>query len=199
MTKKTIEFSFTKAEHLNSNSIPAHYHVKSKIAAAIREKSRLLGVAEHPDKNLSQARLDVIREEDTLKNKKSQSHKRLKKAGYSKEEIEEELAKIEKDFGLEIRSSEMEVPYIFDKFRLTVIVKTPTRRIVDPVNFYPTVKPLVDGLTDASWWNDDNFSHLLEVSFKYGGLSGEKGVYTLVMEFEEVDNHTDYITEAVIS
>jgi crossover junction endodeoxyribonuclease RusA len=39
---------------------------------------------------------------------------------------------------------------------LVVTIYAPTKRRLDPPNFYPTVKALVDGLTDAGIWTDDN-------------------------------------------
>lgn len=79
-----------------------------------------------------------------------------------------------------------EIPRLFNKFRIRISVAPPTRRRIDPVNLYPTVKALIDGLTDVGWWEDDDFSHLLEISFVYGGLSGHKDTFKLSMEVEEV-------------
>ena len=39
---------------------------------------------------------------------------------------------------------------------LVVTIYAPTKRRMDPPNFYPTVKALVDGMTDAGLWTDDN-------------------------------------------
>lgn len=85
----------------------------------------------------------------------------------------------------------------FNHFTVKVTVCPPTRRKIDPPNLYPTAKALIDGLTDAEWWEDDNFRHLLETSFVYGGLSGKKDVFTIVLDIEEVDP-TNYILEAEV-
>ncbi|QBX16900.1 hypothetical protein Javan291_0024 [Streptococcus phage Javan291] len=59
---------------------------------------------------------------------------------------------------------------------------------MDPPNFYPTVKALVDGLTDAGIWSDDNHEVIRFMTFEYGGLSGVKGKYKIVIEVEEIEN-----------
>lgn len=57
-----------------------------------------------------------------------------------------------------------------------VVVKVcpPTRRRMDPPNWYPTVKALIDGLTDAGIWTDDNSRVIPVMMFQAGCLSGSK-------------------------
>ncbi|MBF7094270.1 hypothetical protein IYQ92_03185 [Streptococcus sp. HF-1907] len=71
---------------------------------------------------------------------------------------------------------------------VTVTVFSPTRSRLDPPNLYPTVKALIDGMTDAGIWTDDNHKVIKMMSFVYGGLSNEKGHYRLVFDIEEVKN-----------
>lgn len=40
---------------------------------------------------------------------------------------------------------------------------------LDPTNYAPTLKPIIDGFT-GRWWDDDDAGHLLETTFAYGGL-----------------------------
>ena len=40
---------------------------------------------------------------------------------------------------------------------------------LDPTNYAPTLKPIIDGFT-GRWWEDDDAGHLLETTFAYGGL-----------------------------
>ena len=92
----------------------------------------------------------------------------------------------------------------FDKFEILVTIKPPTRRKLDPPNFYPTVKPIIDGLTDAGWWDDDNFAHMLETRFRYGGLSGVKNAdgsndnsaFRVILDIREIQNYEDFVTDA---
>lgn len=65
---------------------------------------------------------------------------------------------------------------------LIITVFPPTKRRMDPPNFYPTIKALVDGLTDAKIWTDDNHEVIKYMTFRYGGLSGISGKYRLEME-----------------
>lgn len=58
--------------------------------------------------------------------------------------------------------------------KVVITVFAPTRRRMDSPNWYPTVKALIDGMTDAGVWDDDDNSVIKEISFKYGGLSGNK-------------------------
>lgn len=95
----------------------------------------------------------------------------------------------------------------FDKFEITVTLKPPIRNRIDPANYYPTAKALIDGLTDAGWWEDDNFEHLLEVRFRYGGLAGvttpdpenpekeirDKAMFRLILDIREIEDTSGYI------
>ena len=69
---------------------------------------------------------------------------------------------------------------------LVVTIYAPTKRRMDPPNFYPTVKALVDGMTDAGIWTDDNHEVIKYKVFKYGGLSGLKDKYRIEIEVKEV-------------
>lgn len=65
-----------------------------------------------------------------------------------------------------------------------VIVFAPTNRRYDPPNWSPTTKALLDGLTDAKIWTDDNYNVIKRTSFEHGGKSGDKD-YRIVLEIEE--------------
>lgn len=67
-----------------------------------------------------------------------------------------------------------------------VIIYSPTKRRLDPPNFYPTIKPFVDGLTDVGVWLDDNHEVIKRMSFEYGGLSGGKR-YRIELEIEKTE------------
>lgn len=70
---------------------------------------------------------------------------------------------------------------------VTVTIYSPTKSKLDPPNLYPTVKAIIDGMTDAGIWTDDNHKVIRKLSFVYGGLSNEKGHYRLVFDIEEVE------------
>ncbi|HFI0796075.1 TPA: hypothetical protein ACGO6M_001706 [Streptococcus suis] len=69
---------------------------------------------------------------------------------------------------------------------LVVTICAPTKRRMDPPNFYPTVKALIDGMTDAGLWTDDNHEVIKFMTFEYGGLSGLKDKYRVEIEVEEI-------------
>lgn len=69
---------------------------------------------------------------------------------------------------------------------VSITVYSPTKSKLDPPNLYPTVKAIIDGMTDAGIWTDDNHKVIKAMTFRYGGLSGEKGHYRLVFDIEEV-------------
>ena len=78
------------------------------------------------------------------------------------------------------------LPYTEDKpCEVRVIVYAPTKRKYDPPNWSPTTKALLDGLTDAEIWTDDNINIIKRVSFEHGGLSGNKN-YRIELNIHEV-------------
>lgn len=107
------------------------------------------------------------------------------------------LREVAREKGQEIKETR---DVFFAKFKVRVFIKPPIRSNLDPPNFYPTVKPLIDGLTDAGWWEDDSLQYMMEMSFRYGGLSGVKNAdgtraYRVILEIEEVLDDSEYITE----
>lgn len=69
---------------------------------------------------------------------------------------------------------------------LIITIYSPTKRRLDPPNLYPTIKALVDGLTDAGVWEDDNHEIIKYMTFEYGGLSGIKGKYRIEIDIKEL-------------
>lgn len=78
------------------------------------------------------------------------------------------------------------VPYSNKKpCEVIVTIYSPTRRTYDPPNFWPTVKALQDGMTDAGIWTDDNKEVITFTGFRHGGLSGSKR-YRIEIKIEEI-------------
>ena len=141
--------------------------------------------------------LDTERKNAAAKNRLMKSLK--KDSDITQEEIDREIALLESTMDTESSLSPEErssIQPMFSHFGVNVTVCPPTRRRLDPPNLYPTIKALIDGLTDACWWSDDDFTHLLYTSFRYGGLSSEKGVWKIVLDVVRVDDSElgDYIT-----
>lgn len=88
--------------------------------------------------------------------------------------------------GMNVLRDYFGLPYTEDKpCEVRVIVYAPTKRKYDPPNWSPTTKALLDGLTDADIWTDDNFNIIKRVSFEHGGLSGNKN-YKIELNIWEV-------------
>lgn len=74
----------------------------------------------------------------------------------------------------------------------TLVVATisyPTNNRADQSNAAPTVKAILDGLTDAQVWPDDDSTHVIGPHFTRGPKTGEKGCYRVTLTF-----HTPNIT-----
>lgn len=57
----------------------------------------------------------------------------------------------------------------------------------DPTNVEPTVKALVDGMTDAGVWEDDSSDHIARTSFERGPNSKKPGHRRITMILEPVE------------
>lgn len=79
------------------------------------------------------------------------------------------------------------LPFSEDKpCNVRVVIFSPTMRKYDPPNWSPTSKALLDGLTDAEFWTDDNYNIIKEVSFSHGGKSGTDN-YKIKLEIMETE------------
>lgn len=90
--------------------------------------------------------------------------------------------------------------FLFDgPVEVTVTVCPTTRSRMDPPNVYPSVKALVDGLTDAGWWEDDHWRFLPLMRFTYGGRSPVKGCYRLIVDVRRCGDAPDVEALEVLS
>lgn len=197
MAHETIlVFDLGQKEILNSNSIPSHFIVKGKMVSNLRELAAAEFLKRHPEEHQDAVRehLKWLRSAEEVALKKKRYKKRLldKNKNLSKDELEAEL---EENFPVP-PAPDVTIPPVHNQFTVKVIVYPPTRRRLDPPNLYPTVKPILDGGTDAKFWEDDDFSHVLEMSFRYGGLSGEAGRWKIKLIFSEVEDLSEYQLDA---
>lgn len=56
-------------------------------------------------------------------------------------------------------------------------VSAPKKSRADVGNTYPTVKPVIDGLTDAGVWTDDNDDYLIGPDMRRAAPTGVPGMY----------------------
>lgn len=185
-----LEFELPTDKILNSNNIAGMHHMKkSNIASYLRNFGAVKGLEVHPDKIRANNKFNTIIYIADFIKKKSSLTKKLKKMKKSDTEIALNIVSLSEEYNINDYSlSQHDVSYIFDKFKAILIVFPPTKRRLDPANLSPTLKPLIDGLTDASYWEDDDFNHLLDTSFRYGGVSGIKNTYILKLILREIDD-----------
>ena len=196
-TTKQLTFWLNQKEVLNSNSMPGHFIVRGKMVQFLRELAANEGMKNHLEEHqpIIEERLAALKADQDTLTKKTRLKKKLKKdLSLTTDDID---AIIAEQFNEPTALSSLpEAPRLFEHFAMRVTVFPPSRRRLDPPNLYPSVKAIADGLTDASWWRDDNFEHFLEISFRYGGLSGEKGKWKLVLDVTEIDDISDFVTSA---
>lgn len=186
MEPQQIVFELSVKETLNQNRLP-HRFQAGKIIKTLRESAQKIGIERHPEKERASQKLESLMREEKLSSERSRIQKQKKKKDLSDDQIEELLSDAEKELKPEIPSSDILVSYLYEYYKVSVTVFSLTRGRMDPPNFYPTIKPIVDGLTDASWWPDDSFLFMTEMSFKYGGVTPTKGKYIFVIDIEESD------------
>lgn len=73
--------------------------------------------------------------------------------------------------------------------RVTVTIHASRRGRMDPANSYPTIKALIDGLTDAGLWADDDAEHLIGPDMRLGepDPSMRKGWRRIVITIEAAE------------
>jgi hypothetical protein len=190
----TLDFEISRKDILNSNSMPNHHIVKGKMVSKLREMGAEAFTALHPEG----AREVVIEKRKQLqatldrKTERVRLAKRLKKLELSDRELEAEL-----DERLPYpEHEELTIAPLWQHFTVRTDVFAPSRRHMDAPNFWPTVKAITDGGTDAVAWPDDDFKHMLEVSFRYAGLSGLKDTWRVRLTITEITDISGYQTVA---
>lgn len=67
---------------------------------------------------------------------------------------------------------------------MRIIICPPTKRRMDAPNWYPTIKALIDGLTDAGIFEDDNDNVITSYTF-VRGTKTENKKYKIIIDIEE--------------
>lgn len=198
---QTLVFELDKSQVLNSNN-KLHMFLHSKIVSHLRKLSAEMGMERHSEENraLAQNKMELLYAEASAVAKKKKLRKTLSKRKLiTEEEIEALMAKAaEEEEIAENLAKDAHVVPLFNVAKVTITTAPPTRRRMDPPNLWPTAKAILDGLTDASWWLDDDFKHVVETSFRYGGLSGSKDKFKITVKIEEVTDIDSYILESEV-
>lgn len=198
---QTLVFELDKSQVLNSNN-KLHMYVHSKVVSHLRKLSAEKGMERHNEENrvLAQAKMELLYAEADAVAKKKKLRKTLnKRKAITDEEIAEIMKKASEEEKIaEKLAKDAPVVPLFNVAKVTIIIAPPTRRRMDPPNLWPTAKAILDGLTDASWWLDDDFKHVVETSFRYGGISGIKDTFKITVQIEEVADIDSYIVESEV-
>lgn len=198
---QTLVFELDKSQVLNSNN-KLHMYVHSKIVSHLRKLSAEMGMERHSPENrpLAEEKMKLLyAEADAIAKKKKLRKTLSKRKLITEEEIEELMAKAAaEEKAAEKLAKNVQVVPLFNVAKVTITAAPPTRRRMDPPNLWPTAKAILDGLTDASWWLDDDFKHVVETSFRYGGLSGTKDTFKITVKIEEVSDIESYIMESEV-
>ena len=83
------------------------------------------------------------------------------------------------------RHAARELPVV-EHCRVTAAIGYPTASKADPSNAAPTVKAVLDGITDAGVWADGDSEHVLAVTYVRGETTKRRGMYRVEIEIEEV-------------
>lgn len=199
---QTLVFELDKSQVLNSNN-KLHMFLHSKAVSHLRKLAAKEGMERHEeeDRPLAQEKMDLLYAEAAAIAKKKKLRKTLsKRKNITAEEIEAKMAHAASEEEIaEKLAKEIKVKPLFNVAKVTIVTAPPTRRRMDPPNLWPTAKAILDGLTDASWWLDDDFKHVVETSFRYGGLSGAKDTFKITVIIEEVEDTSEYIMKSEVA
>ena len=66
---------------------------------------------------------------------------------------------------------------------LVIEIGYSSRRKADPPNAYPTIKALIDGMTDAGLWPDDNSDIIKQYLFTRHDQKAPKGTHQIIFTF----------------
>lgn len=90
-------------------------------------------------------------------------------------ELTNHLRKLSTETALQVLSQQEHIMFSKEnRCYVFITVCPPTRRRMDSPNWYPTVKALIDGLTDACVFEDDNDKIIKGYFFRGGEVTGNK-------------------------
>ena len=67
----------------------------------------------------------------------------------------------------------------FEQVTVRALIGYPRPGRADPSNASPVVKAMLDGLTDAGVWIDDDSEHVIGVDYRRDECTGKPGVHTV--------------------
>lgn len=104
-------------------------------------------------------------------------------------ELTSHLRKLSKEVALNTYEHLEQKPFSDERpCHMYIIICPPTKRRMDAPNWYPTVKALIDGLTDAGVFEDDNDKVITSYMFTRGPVTDNKKYKIEIIIKEGVDN-----------
>lgn len=186
-----LRFEATAKECLNSNSMPNAIYMKSRMSNHIKSMAHELAVTNHKNPELSRRYLksklsyqELVKAKSKAAKDFNKKHKKQAPTQSHRDDLDSHFKRISDEMEIhseliETLSENKDELFMYRKFFVNVVVYGPNARKFDPPNFYPTIKPFIDGLTDAGWWEDDNYSIQVMTSFCYGGIRrNDRNAYT---------------------
>lgn len=85
-------------------------------------------------------------------------------------------AKLREQAGWEAKAANLPK---FEQVHVCAFIQYPTARRADPPNAWPTVKAILDGLTDAGIWADDDDTHVVATTFRRDPGKSPTGTYRI--------------------
>lgn len=67
-----------------------------------------------------------------------------------------------------------------------VTIHPPTKKRMDPPNWYPTIKALLDGMVDRGVFTDDNSDVIKQFTFEQGDLYHKPNTYKITITVKEI-------------
>jgi crossover junction endodeoxyribonuclease RusA len=96
------------------------------------------------------------------------------------------LKKLAYAMGMNLRRDRRVEPPVFDRVRVLCVVSYPKGvSTADPGNLSHTVKPLIDGLTMAGYWPDDDSVHVQGPDYRRGPNNPRRGIWTIRFVFRD--------------
>ncbi|MBZ2197261.1 hypothetical protein [Occultella gossypii] len=75
----------------------------------------------------------------------------------------------------------------FEQVHVCAFIQYPTAAKADPPNAWPTVKAMLDGLTDAGIWEDDDSKHVIATEFRREVGKSPRGEYRVRLVLTDQD------------
>lgn len=84
-----------------------------------------------------------------------------------------------------VEARRQNIPAYANKVTVRAMIQYPTSAKADPPNTYPTIKAIIDGLTDARIWLDDNSEHVDGPDMRRDHMNSPQGTHIVTLAITE--------------